>query len=138
MTLFELARTLPNGFHDAELKSIHLDYEELEATLTVDLWIGSMQDPPEQRETYEPVKVQLSGLEYFLIDAPNPTGTPGEHYKEPGTVRLDLCEPAPEITSKLPGPGEACLFFAERWNSFIHLAAAEAQIIWRGEKYSNA
>ncbi|ANM31152.1 hypothetical protein ABI59_18605 [Acidobacteria bacterium Mor1] len=137
MTLFELARTLPNGFHDAELRSIHLDYEKLEATLTLDLWIG-VDGTREEIETYEPVKVRLSGLEYFLIDAPNPYEPLTEQYKEPSTVRLDLCEPATEITSKLPGSGEACLFFVDEWNSYIHLAAAKAQIIWRGDKYSNA
>jgi hypothetical protein len=41
MTLDELAVSLPNGFHDAELKTLALDYERREARLVLDLWSGT-------------------------------------------------------------------------------------------------
>ena len=52
MTLDELARTLPNGFHDAEVSTATLDYARGEARLILDVWIGDMEAPAKERETY--------------------------------------------------------------------------------------
>ncbi len=52
MTLDELNNTLPNGFHDAQVYSIELDYRAGIAKLHLSLWVGSMDDPQPEREAY--------------------------------------------------------------------------------------
>ena len=46
MTLDELARTLPNGFHDAALHSLALDFNLRTAELLLEIWVGDPHAPP--------------------------------------------------------------------------------------------
>ena len=55
MTLNEVAETLPNGFHDAELRRIELDYDLRSCRIQVDVWVGDMDDT--SRREASPFKV---------------------------------------------------------------------------------
>ena len=50
MNLFdEISDSLPNGFHDALLKSIFINYESDEIRLNLDICIGNPDDPIEEK-----------------------------------------------------------------------------------------
>lgn len=67
MTLEELADTLPNGFHDAQVSSLSIDYIKREARLLIDLWVSdSPSDSEELREAYRKGELKLSGLLYWV------------------------------------------------------------------------
>jgi len=125
----ELDRTLPNGFHDSCLRGISLDYEAQIASLTLDLWVGDQDAPAgEERERLRPARLDLVGLEYLVLDPPDPR----YKYRDAGSVTLDLCESDPVIaTSRPPATGGfAGRFFVNEWNGFIHFAAKEARLTW--------
>lgn len=63
MTFDEVAASLPNGFHDAELQRFEMDY--VHRTLRFDLvvWIGSMDDS-QRRELYRPARVTLDDVAF--------------------------------------------------------------------------
>jgi hypothetical protein len=71
MTLEELADTLPNGFHDAQVSSVSIDYVEREARLNIDLWVGVPSEDEELREAYREGELKLSGLLYWVIEPPD-------------------------------------------------------------------
>ena len=52
MTFEDLTCDLPNGLHDAELLSVNHDLLNRTVILDMDVWIGTMADPPERRERY--------------------------------------------------------------------------------------
>src|SRR6266446_6791689 len=66
MTFNELDRTLPNGFHDVELRHFSMDY--VNRTLIFDLvvWIGRMEDE-QARELYRPATVKFQRLPSWFL-----------------------------------------------------------------------
>lgn len=135
MQLEQLVDSLPNGFHDANLESINVDYASRRATLQMQLLVGSPDgETREQRETYKPAELHLSDVLYFVIDAPEST------YEYAGTKALSIdagradekSAPTPPIPlDQLPAGASAYWFFVNDWNSFIHVAAMEAKLQWR-------
>jgi hypothetical protein len=46
MTIEDLAAELSNGFHDARVHAISVDYDARIAEFTVDVWVGEMKESP--------------------------------------------------------------------------------------------
>ena len=134
MQLEQLVDSLPNGFHDAKLENINLDYVSRRATLQMQLLIGVPDgETQEERETYKPAEVHLSEVLYFVIEAPD------SNYKYPTSKELDIdagradekSAPTPPIPlDQLPAGISAYWFFVSDWNSFIHVAAMGARLHW--------
>lgn len=134
MQLEQLANSLPNGFHDAELEGVSIDYVSREATLRMQLLVG---DPDAQseaaREAYRGAELQLSGLLYLVIEAPDSK----YKYAERRALRIDAgradekSAPKPPIPlADLPAGVSAYWFFVDDWNSLIHVAAMDARLRW--------
>src|SRR4051812_10494529 len=70
MTLAELEGRLPNGFHDAYITSVTMDYVKSELQLGVNLSFSGPDDPPEV-PGYRPALIRVSGVKIFAIDPPN-------------------------------------------------------------------
>lgn len=130
MTLDELYRTLPNGFHDAEIKRTILDYENGTASLTLDVWVGDMDGSPSERELYRLSELTLEGLAFWIIQPPC------SDYLSllPGSVRIDIsgAEHVPPAIRELPVPAGSSVnaIYVYDWNSFIYLAAQNARLTW--------
>ena len=123
MTLDELAATLPNGFHDAHVAGVHIDYTSRVMTLDVDLWIGSDSEPEARR----PVRLVLNGLQFCVIEPPD---TNYDYASAKALWTSDVVEPPSHV--KLPTPRDPNAFigsfFVNQWNAFIHLAATDASL----------
>ena len=132
MTFEELEDKLPNGFHDAELYDIQIDYVGGSMTLGMSFWVGSMGAP--NQEEYRPGELRITGLSFCVIDPPDPT----YQYVPNGSalnVSGDRAKPDsfPELEklSRTLPPGVACYrFFVHEWNSFINIAAKDVQVSW--------
>jgi hypothetical protein len=139
MTLDELNYRFPNGFHDAEVYSIELNYRDGAAKLHLSLWVGSMDDPQPERESYQEATVIVTGLYFCSIDPPDPTYPFIPHGKyidvsgDPANV--DRLPSLPDLLSKLPADAWCYRFFVTDWNRFIHIAGRNAEITLIGEKY---
>jgi hypothetical protein len=136
MTLDELAASLPNGFHDAELSAVAIDFSKRQASLTLDIWIGDMEEREEEREAYRAAEVTLSGLIFWVSEAPDARYA----YGEPKPLIIDagpLTELPPEKRPRLPPIPNAAFsnwLFVVDWNAFIYVAAEDARLKWLGER----
>ncbi len=124
MDLFELARTLPNGLHDAEVTSVSISYEDRSLRLHARVWIGGMDGPRESREEYRAATIELRDLEYCVFDRPDPNYLNGSETHL--TVDLAPSDPSAELS----GRGTACRLWVAEWNGFIHLRAGAANLTW--------
>lgn len=132
MTLDEMAASLPNGLHDAELATVAIDFTRGEVRLTLDIWIGD----DEETEAYRQAEVTLCGLVYWVSEAPDARYL----YGDTDAVRIDV-GPLTQLDAakraKLP-PAPADAFsnyiFVADWNAFIYVAARSAALQWCGER----
>jgi len=132
MTFEELDASFPNGFDDAEVLGIRIDYFTREARLSLNLR-GSPPEDPEADE-YERAELAVYGLYYFSIEPPDPSHL---FYPEISKITVDGLPEDPEhfplfevLRPKLGANAFCCRFFVHDWNSFIHLAAKDAQFSW--------
>lgn len=130
MTLEELEAMLPNGLHDAQLKSLAVDYEAGTALLKLELWIGDLDSAvEEEREAYAECELTVSGLCFCIVETPD-----GDEAGE-GAVSIDAGPTTPELMEKygwkLPRvpPGSFIHWlYVSPWNAFIHIAGREARL----------
>ncbi|HXC52499.1 MAG TPA: hypothetical protein VN634_16580 [Candidatus Limnocylindrales bacterium] len=134
MTFVELAGTLPNRFHDAELSSFEMDYAARILRLNLEVWIGSMDEPPPRRERYRLATVTCRDVAYFVVEPPD-ASCPGS--ATPGGISIDTGEGSPgKYRPTLPDAPEGTTpiwMFVMDYNSFIFFAAGDSSLEWTGE-----
>jgi hypothetical protein len=135
MTFDDLAISLPSGFHDAELKSLTIDYTKREARLILDVWVADDLNS-EEREAYRLAEVILSGLLFWVSEPPDvryPFNKAGGKRIDIGPMKL-LKER--DFVKLPPIPDDAFVnwIFVSDWNAFIYVAAQDAALKWLGEK----
>jgi hypothetical protein len=134
MTLEELADTLPNGFHDAQISSVSIDYVERQARLNIDLWVGVPSEDEELREAYREGELKLSGLLYWVIEPPDanyPYGKLEQLWVDAGSLESASFKPSVKLPEPLPAGAFASWIFVQGWNSFMYLAAMDASLEWK-------
>ena len=142
MTLAELDLEMPNGngFHDACITSLTINYPRCEMTLGMRLLLGGPDDPFDPN--YRDATIKITGLKFCVVEPPSADQQygvlDGEELDVVGfeTKSSDLWINA--IDQKLldlAGP-EAPLysFFVQSWNSCIHIAAIDATHEWADGK----
>lgn len=132
MTFEELDQASPNGFHDAEIYSIAIDYGAAAVTLDMNFWIGDLEGS--NREECRRGIVKVTGLIFCSIDPPDPAYpflTDGSPVTVSGdSARSDTCPALAMLLSGFP-LGVFCFrFFVNNWNAFIHIAAKDVLIAW--------
>jgi hypothetical protein len=71
MRLEVVENSLPNGFHDAEIESLEIDYEKRTAKIMFGIWVGDLCSKEKSiREAYQNVKLLINELVYFVIESP--------------------------------------------------------------------
>jgi len=129
VTLDELASQLPNGFHDAVLRSHSSDLAEQRAEFVLDVWVeDSDRSVVMEGEPYRPAHLELFGLAYLVLDDPDP-----RYLAQSGApLRIDACaaDENADLARQVPEGGFAGRFFVFEWNAFIHFAAREARLTW--------
>jgi hypothetical protein len=135
MTFEDLDRRFPNGLDDAEITAIAVDYEKRLATLRLNM----RGNPPDSsdRDVYAPAVLRASGIYYVSIEPPDP-----EHLSHPKRDKITV-DGLPEdprdfpllndLKKKAATGAFCCRFFVHDWNSFIHIAAADAEFFWEND-----
>lgn len=142
MTLDELDHILPNGFHDAQLFSLELNYAAGSAKLHLKLLVGWPEDPGEEREAYQEAILTITGLCFCSIEPPQstypflPDGKP--IWLSGDAAKPDHLPTLPELVEKFPSGAWCYRFFMDDWNAFIHIAGRDAECAWIGEKPKHA
>jgi hypothetical protein len=136
MTFEDLDRDLPNGFHDAKIESVTVDYVQRSAVIAMRLLVGTPTSA--DQDEYRGATLRVSGLCYYAIDAPDPAypfmrtgsainvaGYPEDPKEFPA---LDGLLPA------MPKDVACYRFFVQEWNAFIHIAAMDVRLSWAGDE----
>lgn len=129
MTFEEIEDSLPNGLHDAGINRIILDYVQRKATF--DLEISTSEPGNKGPETYRRATLSFAPFLYCVIEAPDhryPFATKGPSRIDAGSYRSEDVELGPLRTS-LPEGAFTCWFFVNSWNSYIHVAALNAELV---------
>jgi hypothetical protein len=66
MAFQDLERSLPNGFHDAKLKSMAIDYVQRQMTMQMEILVGTPE--AEDPEEYRNATLSVTGLYFCVID----------------------------------------------------------------------
>ncbi len=126
MTLAEIEESLPNGFHDSSIKSVHLNYEQQTAEMDLVLWVAGADD--EDSELYQRATLFISDLVYFVIEPPGPPNIAHAVNSLVDGGSSELERAAFQVPKQLPSGVFTYWFFISTWNSFIHIAASSAEI----------
>ena len=133
-TLREIDYDLPNGFHDAKLETVTLNFPSNRADLDLQLSVGSPDDATEEeREAYKWARLHLTDLVYFVIDCPDP----GRVHPEGEALWIDAGDATDESLPAylkppivLPAEAFAYWFYVHQWNAHFHVAAKGASLEW--------
>jgi len=127
MTIEEIDLSLPNGFHDSSITAVRIAYMQRTAEIDMELHVSGPDD--EDTEKYRPATLHISELIYFVIEPPGP---PNISHGKPSLVdggSSELKQAAYELPKSLPAGAFTYWFFVSSWNSFIHVAALNAEIV---------
>lgn len=131
MTFAEIAASLPNGFHDAQLRRFEMDYVRRRLLFDLSIWIGSPGNE-ERREVYRPAHLTLENAAYLVIEPPQDTASSNE----PGEIRIDAGPGQPAKSSArlpdAPPQASAAWMFLNELNTFLHFAAGHGSLVWTG------
>lgn len=121
-TLWDIAKSLPNGFHDALLRGYQVDF--VARTLSFDLEVATGDS-----DAYRAATLTLTRLAFCEVQAPDSRYP----FQNPAPLLVDLVEcDATHLAVRAAGPSAfAGSFFVTNWNAFIHFAAEGAVIEWR-------
>jgi hypothetical protein len=129
MTFEELDAEFPNGFDDAEIIGLSLDYKSRTATLQLSLRLDTPDSPNSQE--YRSGVLTIRGFYYVSIEPPDV-----EHLFYPSGSRITV-DGIPEdpttfqlfehLKPTLPAGAFCCRFFVYDWNAFIRIAAQHAE-----------
>jgi hypothetical protein len=130
MNIFEISETLPNGIHDSALRSLRIDYIRRLVEFELDVWIGSMDDPPSTREIYRRGNLSIKGFRYCSIELPDESYP----YDEQAPPTIDLVG----ATAFVPDGAFGFRLWVSQWNAFVHIAGEAADFTWKGEPINQA
>ena len=132
MTFEELEERLPNGFHDAEIRTISLDFVSRSIVVGMNLHVGKPDDHDPER--YRPGTLRVVVLYLFFLEPPHPdyhfipNGRPINATGKPVKVGQDAA--VDRLLAVLPPNSTSYLFFLDDWNSCLHLAGASVKFSW--------
>jgi len=137
MTLAQIDEMLPNGFHDAEVEQFIWNFQQNSAVFDIDFWIATGDD--HDREKRRRGRIELQEIAFIAIEPPDPRESDPRPYSSSlGTLQIDgsLADAKsfpqlPKLRPNLPADAEIFSFYVVNWNSFIHISAIKARLVWR-------
>jgi hypothetical protein len=135
-TLAVIADALPNGFHDAELLSLFVDWEAREAVLRGEAWVAT-DGPP---EVYRPFELGIQGLHLLELPSRPDVDATGRGFdfslaNAPSCDGIEGWPPHRQPTRAVPAGAFVYSLFVFSWNEFITLAGEQAVLRWQGPAY---
>ena len=132
MTFEEIEDKLPNGFHDAEIRNIGIDFVGHSITIGMNLHVSEHGDVDSER--YRPGTLTVVSPYLFYLEAPDPRypfvldGSPinASSYSIEDGKDIKFVPLLQRITSKATAFG----FFLDDWNSYFNLAGASVEFSW--------
>src|SRR6266542_3184494 len=125
-TLEQLERSLPNGFHDAQIRRISLDYSRRTIVFDMSLWVGDIESTDKaEREAYQFGILTVSEFDFCVIVPPDLQYP----YQARKALTVSSGPGNPQhvpFLDDIPADAFAHWFFVREWNSFIYFVARVA------------
>ena len=131
MTLEEIEELLPNGLHDAQIKSMTRDYERAELVLKVMVLVGLPSQPRPDRDKYRTADIAFSRVYFCSVEPPEPESA----FQHPGSVWFSYERMLPSVVPKnlakiLPPSTQYYSLFVREWMAEMHLATGDVSFDW--------
>jgi hypothetical protein len=129
MTFEQVEASAPNGFHDAILEKLAVDYQAGIISLSMRLLVGT--PGMEDEEAYSPAELRVNRLLFCAIEPPDPSypfAPDGNPLDVSGARGLGDTPEMAKIAAQLPADASCYRFFVEQWNSFIYIAGSDIQL----------
>jgi len=131
MTFEELDEQLPNGLHDAKLRSLTHNYDTGVLTIYVEILTGLPDNPPSTRFGYRDAVISFSNIFLCHIEQPENdriVGVRGSVWfrygrTEPGTL-------SPKLSDRFPNDALSYTLYILEWESSIHIVATAMSFSW--------
>lgn len=128
MTPDAITAQLPNGFHDAVLQELDVDFARAEVRFRFEFWVGDLDAATEDaREATRPGVLRLTGVTSMTIEPPDPR----YQFSKDGGVKVDgdfgayPGDPAP------PDDGLVRLWlYVSTWNARMMFTAKGCELEW--------
>ena len=132
MTYQEIEDQLPNGLHDAGLLSINLDFMRAVCNMELSLLVGLPSGlTEEEKYARRSASIVFKGLHSFIMEPhEDELNDPEGLFIVAGPLPDEKVTPPPSFNS-LPSGVFALWIFLNDNNSFIYLAAREAELVWK-------
>ncbi len=137
MTFEEFDSKYANGFDDAEITGLTVDYKNRTVTIHLNLRRNSPGSPT----AHEYTKATLHLVRFYYLSV-EPPDADHLHYPSQSKITVDglsedptVFPPFAKLKEKLPVGAFCCRFYVHDWNSFIHVAAQNAEFFWSGDKF---
>jgi hypothetical protein len=125
-----LLHTLPNGLHDADLRSIAVDFAAATVTCVVDVDLSD-PDVPASEGRSRPARLVFHEVSHVTIDAP---GLPSDRL-QPVWIDAGSGQPTgatrPEVHA--PDGGFLAWLYLASVEGFVRIGARSASLAWLGE-----
>ena len=131
MTLEELEEQLPNGLHDAKIRSITHSYDTGALIVRVEILTGLPDDPPAIRFAYRDAVMSFKDVSlchFEQLENERIIGVKGSVWfkywrTEPGILPLKLSE-------RFPADAISYTLYILDWESSIHIVANDVNFSW--------
>ncbi len=133
MTIEDIENNLPNGFHDANLIGVNIDYVKREVTLDIEVDISSPESRSEgNMENYRRGILTLLGLLFCVIEPPDfqYADLDNKGLWITGSNPVRPAEIPTKFPTKLSEDAFVHFFYISNWNASIYLAAMDARFEW--------
>src|SRR3954469_11537584 len=72
MNIEDISNALPNGFHDAYIQRLILDYAKHEAVFELEIWVGDSDSKDTTKsDEYRSGRLKLDGFLFCVIEPPD-------------------------------------------------------------------
>lgn len=127
MSIEAIIQSLPNGFHDSEMKAISINY--FEKIIKINL-IVLLDDRKDSSSSRKPAELVINDFAFCVIDTPDSSYP---YLKSKGlTIDIGIGQPSTSEIKLPPYEKSQILFWiwVEEWNGFIRIAAKDAKLNW--------
>jgi hypothetical protein len=132
MTLDDLSLTLPNGFHDAQLRELTFDFPKKEVRLLVDLWVGDLHSKEHAvRERYQSAQLFLEDLGFWISGPTDPKEFPIGRDSLCIDIRLLPDDYIPGVSLPEPSPDKPTYYlYSTDINTCFFFSCGSAKLQW--------
>lgn len=125
MNFESLEASLPNGFHDALLKNLTIDYMTKSIQISFEFLVSNLSESTK----YSAAELRVMEFDFCIIDTPSE----GYPYNKVCGLSVDAGSGQPSTSPVEVPSGEGDLFWiwVSDWNSFIRISAKDMELVWK-------